>query len=123
VLEAWRATRYIGACEALLRGHSWRREQLEAFQRRRLGALLRHAYVLPEYQRQGIGTALRTHVETQVRGVRRVIVGTYAGNYKARRLLEGAGYALSPDPEVILRTYYSIPEDRLQSSVTYEKTL
>ena len=85
--------------------------------------LLRHAYVLAEYQRGGIGTRLREHLEAQVRGVRRIIVGTYRENYKARRMLERAGYALSPDPEAVLRTYYSIPDDRLKSSVTYEKSL
>jgi GNAT superfamily N-acetyltransferase len=86
-------------------------------------ALLRHAYILAEYQREGIGTVLREYLEAQVRGVDRIIVGTYRENYKARRMLERSGYALSPDPDAVLRTYYSIPEDRLKSSVTYEKTL
>ena len=86
-------------------------------------ALLRHAYVLAEYQHQGIGSRLREHLELQVRGVRRIIVGTYAGNYKARRMLENAGYRLSADSEAILQAYYSIPEDRLKSSVTYEKAV
>lgn len=86
-------------------------------------ALLRHGYVLPEYQRRGVGALLREHLEHQVRGVRRIIVGTYAGNYKARGALAKAGYHLSADPEVVLRAYYAIPEDRLRSSVTYEKHL
>ena len=34
-----------------------------------------------------------------------------------------AGYRLSADPKAVLRHYYDIPEDRLQSSVTYEKHL
>lgn len=84
-------------------------------------ALLRHAYILPEHQRGGIGTLLREHLERQVKGVARIIVGTYRGNYKARGALEKAGYRLSPDPEAVLRAYYAIPEDRLKSSVTYEK--
>ncbi|HWT78703.1 MAG TPA: GNAT family N-acetyltransferase [Candidatus Acidoferrum sp.] len=86
-------------------------------------ALLRHAYVLAEHQRGGIGTRLRKHLEAQVQGVRRIIVGTYRENYKARKMLERSGYILSADPEVLLRTYYAIPEDRLNSSVTYEKSL
>jgi RimJ/RimL family protein N-acetyltransferase len=86
-------------------------------------ALLRHAYVLAEHQREGVGTCLREQLEARVRGVRRIIVGTYRENYKARRMLERAGYTLSPDPEAVLRTYYSIPDDRLKSSVTYEKAL
>jgi len=86
-------------------------------------ALLRHAYILAESQRGGIGTLLRQHLEAQILGVRRIIVGTYRENYKARRMLEKAGYTLSPDPEAVLRTYYLIPDDRLKSSVTYEKPL
>jgi GNAT superfamily N-acetyltransferase len=86
-------------------------------------ALLRHAYVLAEYQREGIGTVLREHLEAQARGVQRIIVGTYRENYKARRMLERSGYTLSSNPEAVLRIYYTIPEDRLQSSVTYEKTI
>ncbi len=86
-------------------------------------ALLRHAYVLAEYQREGVGTRLREHLEAQVQVVRRIIVGTYGENYKARQMLERAGYVLSLDPEAVLRTYYAIPEDRLKSSVTYEKSL
>ncbi len=86
-------------------------------------ALLRHAYVLAEYQREGIGTCLREHLEAQVQGVGRIIVGTYRENYKARRMLERSGYTLSADPEAVLRTYYAVPEDRLKSSVTYEKSV
>lgn len=85
--------------------------------------LFRHAYVLPDRQRQGIASMLRDHLERQVHGVDRIIVGTYAANYKARQALKKAGYRPSPDPEAVLRDYYDIPEDRLQSSVTYEKHL
>jgi GNAT superfamily N-acetyltransferase len=84
-------------------------------------ALLRHAYILPEYQRRGVGSDLLNHLEAQVQGVSRILVGTYAGNYKARHALEKAGYRLAADSEALLRTYYGIPEDRLRSSVTYEK--
>lgn len=86
-------------------------------------ALLRHAYILPDRQRSGIGSLLRAYLERQIRGVRRIVVGTYTGNYKARDMLEAAGYTLSADPETVLRAYYDIPEDRLQSSVTYEKEI
>ena len=85
--------------------------------------LLRHGYVLPDYQRQAVGTQLREQLERSVRGAHRIVVGTYAGNYKARSLLEAAGYRLSPDSVAVLRAYYAIPEERLVSSVTYEKTL
>ena len=86
-------------------------------------ALLRHAYVLPRYQRQGVASALREYIEERLVGVCRVIVGTYAANYKARGMLEKGGYVLSADSQEVLRTYYDIPEDRLRTSVTYEKAL
>ena len=86
-------------------------------------ALLRHAYILPSYQRQGVASALREHIETRLAGIERIIVGTYAANYKARGNLEKGGYRLSADSQAVLRAYYDIPEDRLLTSVTYEKTL
>jgi len=84
-------------------------------------ALLRHAYVLPDRQRQGIAAMLLNHLEREVAGVDTIIVGTYSANYKARAAFERGGYQLSLDSEAALRHYYDIPEDRLQSSVTYEK--
>ncbi len=86
-------------------------------------ALLRHAYILPRYQRQGVASALREYIEERLVGIKRVIVGTYAANYKARGILEKGGYLLSVDSEAVLRAYYNIPEGRLRTSVTYEKTL
>lgn len=86
-------------------------------------ALLRHAYVLPAWQRRGVGGNLLAFIEAQVRGVSRVIAGTYAKNYQARALVEKHGYRLSPDSDAILRTYYAIPDARRESSVAFEKRL
>ncbi len=86
-------------------------------------ALLRHAYVAPEHQRRGLGRLLHSHVERLVEGVERIVVGTYAANHKARSALEASGYQVSDDSEAVLRAYYDIDEDRLVSSVTYEKRL
>ncbi len=80
-----------------------------------------HPYVLADRQRRGIAAVLHSHLEQEVDGVDRIIVGTYAANYKARAALDKAGYQPSSNPEAVLRSYYDIPEDRLQSSVTYEK--
>jgi len=87
-------------------------------------ALLRHAYIVPEHQHHGIGLRLAEHLEGVARregDARRIIVGTYSQNFKARGALEKAGYRLSADSGAILREYYAIPEDRLRASVTYEK--
>ena len=85
--------------------------------------LFRHAYVLPDRQRHGIAAMLLGHLEREVVGVDTIVVGTYSANYKARAAFEKAGYQLSSDSGAVLRHYYDIPEDRLQSSVTYEKHL
>jgi GNAT superfamily N-acetyltransferase len=84
---------------------------------------MRHAYILPAHQRRGLGLAMLQHLEREVRGAERIVIGTYRGNYKARRALEKAGYRPSADPTAVLRAYYDIPEDRLRASVTYEKSL
>jgi GNAT superfamily N-acetyltransferase len=86
-------------------------------------ALLRHGYIDPERQHEGIGSRLRAFLESQAGGVRRIIVGTYAGNYKARGMLEKSGYRLVADSGQVLHTYYAIPEDRVKSSVAYEKLI
>ena len=85
--------------------------------------LFRHCYVLPEQQRLGVGSLLTRHLESEVRGVQRIVIGTYAANYQAGGALEKMGYHLSQDSVAVLRSYYSIPEDRLLSSVTYEKEI
>lgn len=85
--------------------------------------LLRHAYILPEHQRRSVGAKLLRHLEGELAPGTRVVVGTYRENFKARRALEKAGYEPSADPEALLRKYYDIPEDRLLSSLTYEKVL
>lgn len=84
-------------------------------------ALLRHAYVVPALQRRGIASALNDHLTREVRGVERIVVGTYAANYKARASLEKSGFRQSADSDAVLREYYDIPPDRLESSVAYEK--
>jgi len=78
-------------------------------------------YVLPAFQRRGIGSRLLAHLEAEAPRASRLIAGTYAANFKARRLLERVGYRLSADPKAVLRAYYAIPEDRQRSSVTYER--
>lgn len=85
--------------------------------------LMRHAYVLPDFQRNGLGTALLAHAEGKLTVPVRVIVGTYTANYKARGQLEKAGYLPSAVSDILLRKYYDIPEDRISNSIAYEKVL
>ena len=86
-------------------------------------ALVRHGYVLPEHQRGGVGGALLAHLERAAGNAQRVIIGTYAANYKARASLEKAGYRLCDDSQAVLGRYYALPPDRARASVAYEKVL
>ena len=85
-------------------------------------ALVRHGYVLPEHQRRGVGGTLLAHLE-RVSGAPRMIIGTYAANFKARSRLEKAGYRLCADSPAVLARYYDLPPDRARASVAYEKSL
>jgi GNAT superfamily N-acetyltransferase len=79
--------------------------------------LIRHAYVFPAYQRQGIGAALLSHL----RGLttRRMLIGTWAAAEWAIRFYRRHGFELVP-PEhktALLRTYWTIPNRQIETSV------
>lgn len=80
--------------------------------------LIRHAYVLPEYQGRGIGTRLLEHLlglaETQ-----EVLVGTWADATWAIRFYEKHDFKLvsSREKDRLLRTYWNIPERQIETSV------
>ncbi len=79
--------------------------------------LIRHAYVLPARQRQGVGSALIEHLRT--RSERPLLVGTWAAATWAIAFYQRHGFALVP-PErtaALLRTYWSIPERQIETSV------
>ena len=79
--------------------------------------LIRHAYVLPENQRHGVGTALLRHV----RGLssRRMLVGTWANAEWAIRFYRRHGFELA-SPELtteLLQRYWTIPDRQIETSV------
>jgi GNAT superfamily N-acetyltransferase len=79
--------------------------------------LIRHAYVLPESQGNGIGRDLLLHL----RGLtaRRMLVGTWAAAEWAIRFYRRNGFQLvSPErKKTLLETYWSIPERQIETSV------
>ena len=79
--------------------------------------LIRHAYVLPARQRQGIGSQLLQHLRRV--STRPLLVGTWAAAEWAIRFYERHGFALvSPARKtVLLTTYWSIPERQIETSV------
>jgi GNAT superfamily N-acetyltransferase len=82
--------------------------------------LIRHAYVVPARQREGIGAAL---LEALVRATdRRVLVGTWAAAEWAIRFYERHGFARVGRERTaeLLRAYWSIPERQIETSVVLE---
>ena len=78
--------------------------------------LIRHAYVLPRYQRQGIGSKLLNHL----RGLfttSRLLVGTWADATWAIDLYQKHGFKLLPDKDELLKTYWNIPRRQIDTSV------
>ena len=79
--------------------------------------LIRHAYVLPESQGGGVGSALIEHLRPLSRG--RMLVGTWAAAEWAIRFYVRHGFALASRAETaaLLRRYWSIPERQIETSV------
>jgi GNAT superfamily N-acetyltransferase len=79
--------------------------------------LIRHAYVLPEYQKRGIGGALLGHVRRQT--TRRMLVGTWAAATWAIDFYQHHGFVLvAPAAKAtLLKTYWTIPERQIETSV------
>jgi GNAT superfamily N-acetyltransferase len=79
--------------------------------------LIRHAYVLPEAQRGGIGGALLSHLRGQ--SERRMLIGTWAAADWAIRFYLKHGFALVPAEQKarLLKTYWTIPERQIETSV------
>lgn len=80
-------------------------------------ALIRHAYVLPGRQRNGVGSALHQELASQTE--RPLLVGTWAASSWAIRFYERLGYRLLPQAEceALLRRYWSVPDSQIAASV------
>jgi GNAT superfamily N-acetyltransferase len=79
--------------------------------------LIRHAYVLPAWQRHGVGSRLVAHM-TGLSG-RPFLVGTWAAATWAIHFYERHGFALVSQEEKdrLLRRYWEIPERQVETSV------
>ena len=80
--------------------------------------LIRHAYVLPGYQSQGIGTKLLEYL-VSLAETPEIMVGTWADAAWAIRFYEKHGFKLvsSREKDRLLRTYWNIPERQVETSV------
>ncbi len=79
--------------------------------------LIRHAYVLPAHQGEGIGGALIAHLRSL--SARPMLVGTWAAAGWAIRFYQRHGFELtSPARKVaLLKEYWSIPDRQIETSV------
>jgi GNAT superfamily N-acetyltransferase len=90
-------------------------------QRVRDVTLVRHAYVLPTSQGEGIGGQLLQHLEQTTD--QRILIGTWAAAVWAIRFYERHGYAVVPevDTPALLRTYWDISPRQVETSVVLAK--
>lgn len=89
-------------------------------------ALIRHAYVKPNYQRRGIGSQLLKCLEALIENdgfVRKIIIGTYKGAYWALAFYQKHGYRFVADHDKVLRSYYDIPTVQRENSLALEKKI
>ncbi len=78
--------------------------------------LIRHAYVLPQWQKQGIGSKLLSHLKGLVT-TSRLLVGTWADAHWAIDFYQRRGFNLLPDKDELLKTYWDIPQRQIETSV------
>ena len=80
-------------------------------------ALVRHAYVAPTTQRKGVGTRLLRHVQSLAD--KPILIGTWADASWAIEFYRRNGFTLVPASHKnhLLRTYWSIPERQIETSV------
>lgn len=83
--------------------------------------LMRHAYVLTNRQRRGIGEKLLRYLISLAR-TSVVLVGTWEAAYWATRFYEKHGFRLvsREEKDRLLREYWNIPERQIEPSVVLE---
>jgi GNAT superfamily N-acetyltransferase len=84
--------------------------------------LIRHAYVLPDGQRRGVGSALLRHL-VDLTTTPRLLVGTWAAASWAIAFYQKHGFRLLPDGDLLLRTYWHIPDRQRETSVVLGRDL
>ena len=83
--------------------------------------LIRHAYVAPARQGHGVGGALLSHLEG--RSTRPMLIGTWAAAEWAIRFYRRHGFEpVSAERKTeLLKTYWTIPERQIETSVVLAK--
>ncbi|MFC1861917.1 GNAT family N-acetyltransferase [Chloroflexota bacterium] len=79
-------------------------------------SLVRHAYILPQWQRKGIGSKLLNHFKNLLTTTR-LLVGTWADASWAVRFYQKHGFILLPSKDELLQAYWDIPQRQIETSV------
>ena len=82
-------------------------------------SLIRHAYVLPEWQKNGIGSRLLEHAKRFFPGAR-LLVGTWADARWAVDFYIKHGFRIRGDKDALLRKYWDVPGRQIETSVVLE---
>ena len=78
--------------------------------------LIRHAYVSPRWQRQGIASKLLDYLK-EMANTPRLLVGTWADAEWAISFYEKHGFRLLANKDELLATYWDIPRRQIETSV------
>jgi GNAT superfamily N-acetyltransferase len=78
--------------------------------------LIRHAYVLPQWQKQGIASRLLEHLKGLTE-TPQLLVGTWADATWALDFYRRRGFRFLPDKDRLLETYWDIPRRQIETSV------
>lgn len=78
--------------------------------------LVRHAYVLPSWQKQGIGSKLLNYLKG-LANTSRLLVGMWTDAHWAIAFYNKHGFNLLPDKDELLKTYWDIPQRQIETSV------
>ena len=78
--------------------------------------LIRHAYVLPDYQRRGIGTIMLNHMKKLAK-TKYLLVGTWADASWAIEFYQKHGFKFIPNKDELLSKYWNIPQRQIDASV------
>jgi GNAT superfamily N-acetyltransferase len=78
--------------------------------------LIRHAYVLPDYQRKGIGVKLLNHLKQRTE-TKYLLVGTWADATWAINFYQKQEFGLMSNKDELLMRYWDIPRRQIEASV------
>ena len=84
--------------------------------------LIRHAYVLPDYQGKGVGSRLLNYLKLMTK-TKTLLVGTWADARWAIDFYQKHGFGIMPDKDRLLSIYWNIPQRQIETSVVLGITM